>query len=58
MVSQVKSLSITVFGIVNDRTDTNLILNVQSCTLQLELCLDSVAPETVRLVMQYSTKAD
>ena len=32
MVSQVKSLSMKDFGIVNDRTDTYLILNVQSCT--------------------------
>ena len=52
MVSQVKSLSIKGFGIVNDRTDTYLILNVQSCGLQLEPCLDLMAPETVCLVMQ------
>ena len=35
-----------------DRTDTYLILNVQSCGLQLEPCLDLMAPETVCLVMQ------
>ena len=29
-----------------------LILNVQSCGLQLEPCLDLMAPETVCLVMQ------
>ena len=54
MVSQVKSLSIKVFGIVNDSSDTCLILNVQDCRLQLEPCLDSssTAPEAVCLVMQ------
>ena len=52
MASLVKSLSVKSFGIVNDRTDTYLILNVQSCGLQLEPCLDLMAPETVCLVMQ------
>ena len=56
MVSQVKSLSIKVFDIVNhydctvnhyDRTDTYPILNAQSCRLQLEPSLDCKAPETV-----------
>ena len=47
-----KSLLVKGFGIVNDRTDTYLILNVQSCALQLEPCLDlkDMAPETVCLV--------
>ena len=57
MVSQVKRLSIKVFGIVNVRTDTYLILNVQSCRLQLEPCLDSMAPEAVCLVMQTFNKS-
>ena len=34
MASLVKSLLVKGFGIVNDRTDTCLILNVQSCGLQ------------------------
>ena len=33
MFGQVKSLSIKVFGVVNDCTDINFILNVQSCRL-------------------------
>ena len=40
MASLVKSLLVKGFGIVNDHTDTYLILNVQSCGLQLEPCLD------------------
>ena len=52
MASLVKSLSVKSFGIVNNCTDTYLILNVQSCGLQLEPCLDLLAPETVCLVMQ------
>ena len=56
MASLVKSLLVKLkgFGIVTDRTDTvtYLILNVQSCGLQLEPCLDLMAPETVCLVMQ------
>ena len=52
MASLVKSLLVKGFGIVNDHTDTYLILNVQSCGLQLEPCLDLMAPETVCLVMQ------
>ena len=52
MASLMKTLSVTGFGIVNDRTDTYLILYVQSCGLQLELCLDLMAPETVCLVIQ------
>ena len=51
MASLVKSLLVK-GGIVNDRTDTYLILNVQSCGLHLEPCLDFMAPETVCLVMQ------
>ena len=51
MASLVKSLLVKGFGIVNDHTDTYLILNVQSCGLQLEPCLDLMAPETVCLVM-------
>ena len=47
MASLVKSLSVKSFGMINDRTDTYLILNVQSCGLQLEPCLDLMAPETV-----------
>ena len=42
MASLVKSLLVKGFGIVNDHTDTYLILNVQSCGLQLEPCLDHV----------------
>ena len=38
MASLVKSLLVKGFGIVNDRTDTYLILNLQSCGLQLEPC--------------------
>ena len=51
MASLVKSLSGPVkgFGIVNHRTDTYLILNVQRYELQLEPCLDLMAPETVCL---------
>ena len=52
MISQVKSLLIQDFGIAKDCTDTYLILNVQSCRLQLEPCLDPMAPETVCLVTQ------
>ena len=52
MASLVKSLLVNGFGIVNDRTDTYLILNVQSCGLQLEPCLDLMAPETACVVMQ------
>ena len=33
MASLVKSLSVKGFGIVNDRTDSYLILNIQSCGL-------------------------
>ena len=47
-----ESLSAKSFDIVNNCTDTYLILNVQSCGLQLEPCLDLLAPETVCLVMQ------
>ena len=50
MVSLMKSLSVKGFGIVNDCTDTYLIL--QSCRLQLEPSLDTTAPKTVSLVMQ------
>ena len=48
----VKSLLAKGFGIVNDHTDTYLILNVHSCALQLEPCLDlkDMAPETLGLV--------
>ena len=42
MASLVKGLSVKGFGIVNDRTDTYLILNVQSCGLQLEPCLEGI----------------
>ena len=52
MVSLMKSLTVKGFGIVNDRTDTYLILNVQSCRLQLEPSLDTMAPKMVSLVMQ------
>ena len=52
MASLVESLLVKGFGIVNDRTDTYLILNAQSCGLQLEPCPDLPAPETVCLVMQ------
>ena len=52
MVSLMKSLLVKGFGIVNDRTDTYLILDVPSCRLQLESSLDTMAPETVSLVMQ------
>ena len=52
MVSLMKSLLVKGFGIVNDCTDTYLILDVQSCRLQLEPSLDTMAPETVSLVMQ------
>ena len=52
MVSLMKSLLVKGFGIVNDRTDTYLILNVLSCRVQLEPSLDAMAPETVNLVMQ------
>ena len=52
MATLVKSLWVKGFGIVNDRTDTYLTLNVQSCGLQLEPCLDFMASETVCLVMQ------
>ena len=48
MVNLMKSLSVKGFGVVNDRTDTYLILEVQSCRLQL----DTMTPETVCLVMQ------
>ena len=56
MASLVKSLLVKGFGIVNDHTDTYLILNVQSCGLQLEPCLDLMAPETA-LSWKPSTKA-
>ena len=52
MASLVKSLLVKGFGIVNDHTDTYLVLNVQSCGLQLEPCLDLMAPETACVVMQ------
>ena len=52
MVSLMKSLTVKGFGIVNDRTDTYLILNVQSCRLQLEPSLETMTPKTVSLVMQ------
>ena len=52
MATLVKGLSVKGFGIVNDQTDTYLILNVQSCGLQLEPCPDLMAPESVCLVMQ------
>ena len=54
MVSLMKSLTVKGFGIVNDRTDTYVILNVQSCRLQLEPSLDTMAPKNlmVSLVMQ------
>ena len=48
----VKSLLVKGFGIVNHRTDTYLILNVQSCGRQLEPSLDLMAPGVVCLVMQ------
>ena len=53
MASLVKSLSVKGFGIVNDRTDMYLILNVESGGLQLKPCLDLMAPETV-LMVQYA----
>ena len=52
MASLVKSLLVKGLGTVNDRNDTYLILNVQICGLQLEPCLELMAPETVCLVMQ------
>ena len=52
MASLVKFLLVKGFGIVNDRTDTYLILNTQSCGLLLEPRLDLMAPETVCLIMQ------
>ena len=52
MASLVKILSVKGFGIVNDCTDTYLILNTQSCGLLLEPRLDLMAPETVCLIMQ------
>ena len=52
MVSLMKSLTVKGFGIVNDHTDTYLILNVQSCRLQLEPSLDTMAPKMLSLVMQ------
>ena len=57
MASLVKSLPVQDFGIVNDRTDTYPILNVQSSGLELEPCLDLMAPEAVRLVMQILYKS-
>ena len=56
MVSLMKSLLVKGFGIVNDRTstdhDTYLLLELQSCRLQLEPFLVTMAPKTVGLVMQ------
>ena len=49
MVSLTKSLSVKGFGFVSDCTYTYLILNVQSCRLQLEPSLDTMAPEMVCL---------
>ena len=49
MVSLMKSLTVKGFGIVND---PYLILNDQSCRLQLEPSLDTMAPKMVSLVMQ------
>ena len=51
MVNLMNSLSVKSFGTLNDRTDTYFILNVQSCRLHLEPFLDTMAPETVCLVM-------
>ena len=56
MASLVKSLSVKCLAlsmtVLTHMYIQHILLNVQSCGLQLEPCMDLMAPETVCLVMQ------
>ena len=58
MVSLMKSLTVKGFGIVSDRTYTYLILNVQSCRLQLEPSLDTMDCNGLVLPFIYLAASD